>query len=248
MLASPYFLSLLAVLICFIALPTQTWKKRAVKFVGIGVILALSVFSTPAVTRMLAKSWETPLGDSKALAASGPYDAILILGGGIDVRNSAGEQLMLNDAAERFTAAATLYKAGIAPRILFSGGSGNLDKTIKEAPYAARLLEAIGVPKDAIILESESRNTFENAIYSKKAMENAEIKRVVLITSCWHMPRAAAIFKKANIEFAPYAVDTLAEYGDIPGDYLPDAGALDRSTRLIRERIGFIAYRALGRL
>ncbi|MFA6508767.1 MAG: YdcF family protein, partial [Treponemataceae bacterium] len=112
----------------------------------------------------------------------------------------------------------------------------------------ANILETMGVPRSALILESESRNTFENAQYSKKALEAAGAKRIVLVTSSWHMRRSAAIFKKAGIDFTPYAVDTLMEYFGVPGDYLPDAGALDNSTRIIREQIGYAVYRVLGRL
>lgn len=247
-LASPYFLCLFFAVVAFIALPTQNWKKRSIKFAGIAILIALSIFSTPIVSRNLAKSWETALGDSNTLAVTGRYDAILVLGGSIDTLTSKGEHIMLNDSAERLTAAVALYKAGIAPRVLFTGGGGYVDKTMKEAPFAGKLLETLGVPKEAILLESESRNTFENAVYSKKKMEEAEIKRVVLVTSSWHMKRAAAIFKKAGVDFTPYAVDELADYNGIPGDYLPDAEALHKSTRIVRERIGFLAYRILGRL
>jgi uncharacterized SAM-binding protein YcdF (DUF218 family) len=246
--ASPYFVCLLVALIAFIALPVQDWKKRVVKFAGIAAILVLGILSTPAVSRSLVKSWETPLGSSVVLAAGGKYDAILVLGGCVDTMTSVGEQLMLNDAAERLTAAVSLYKGGIAPRILYSGGSGYVDQNIKEAPIAMEILRSMGVPREAIILETEARNTFENALFSQKIMEEQDLRRVVLVTSAWHMPRSQAIFRKAGMEFTPYAVDTLAEYYGIPGDYLPDARALDVSTRILRERIGFAAYQVLGRL
>jgi len=246
--ASPYFFALLVALLAFIALPAEGWKRRLVKLAGILALLSLGVFSAPVVSRALARSWETPLGDSAALEASGDFDAILVLGGSVDAETSSGEQIMLNGSAERLTAAARLFKLGIAKRILVSGGSGYVDQSAKEAPLMAALLTTMGIPKEAIILESESRNTFENAVFSKKLMEENDIRRVALVTSAWHMRRSAAIFKRADIEFAPYAVDTLAEHYGIPGDYLPDASALDASTRLIRERIGYLAYKLLGRL
>ncbi len=246
--ASPYFLSLLAVLVVLILLPAQTWKKRAVKAGGIAVLLALGALSTPVLVRALARSWETPLGSSTTLAVTGSYDAVVVLGGSIDGINSTGEQLMLNDAAERLTAAVMFYQKKIVPRIIFTGGSGHIQEAPKEAPIAGTLLEVMGIPKEAILLETESRNTFENAQLTKKLMEEAGIRRVVLVTSAWHMKRAAAIFRKAGIEFTPYAVDTVLEYYGVPGDYLPDARALDIATRLFRERIGYAAYHLLGRL
>ncbi len=246
--ASPYFFALVVVFLAFLALPTADWKKRLVKIAGLAVLLALGVCSAPAFANAFAKSWETPLGDSSVLSATGQYDAIVVLGGSVDTLTTTGEHLMLNDSAERLTESARLYKAGVAKKIIVSGGSGYVDQTIKEAPLMAAFLVGMGVPKEAVVEESESRNTYENAVFTKAKMEEAGLRRVVLVTSSWHMKRAAAIFRRADIEFAPYAVDTLVERRGIPGDYLPDARALDVVTRLFRERVGYLAYKMLGRL
>lgn len=246
--ASPYFLFLLFIFIAFVLLPVQNWKKRAVKLTGIALVFGLAAFSAPAVSRSLAYAWETLPGDSNVIGVTGPYDAVVVLGGTVDTATSRGEHIMLGDSAERLTGAVRLFKSGIAPRILVSGGSGYLNQKVKEAPLMAELLETMGVPREALILESESRNTYENALYVKNALAEAGLKRIVLVTSSWHMRRAAAIFKKAGIDFTPYAVDTLMEYYGIPGDYLPEPNALANSTRIIHEQIGYVAYKLLGRL
>ncbi|MFA6507703.1 MAG: ElyC/SanA/YdcF family protein, partial [Treponemataceae bacterium] len=142
--ASPYFLFLFFILAAFILLPVQNWKKRAVKWTGITLVLALATLSTPAVSRALTYSWETQLGDSNALAVTGTYDAIVILGGTVDTKTTRGEQIMLGDSAERLTGAVRLFKAGIAPRILVSVGSGYVDQTVKEAPIMANILQTMG--------------------------------------------------------------------------------------------------------
>lgn len=246
--ASPYFFALLVALLSLFALPAADWKRRAVKAAGILVLLALAVCSTPAFARAFVKSWETAAGDSRVLASTGDYDAIVVLGGSVDTMTSAGEHIMLNDTAERLTESADLYRAGIAKRVIVSGGSGYLDQSVKEAPLMAALLVSLGVPGEAIIEEAESRNTYENALLTKAKMEEAGLRRIVLVTSAWHMKRAAAIFRRADIEFTPYAVDTLSAHYGIPGDYLPDAAALDAATRIFRERVGYFAYKLLGRL
>jgi uncharacterized SAM-binding protein YcdF (DUF218 family) len=155
----------------------------------------------------------------------------------------------MGDAAERLVAAARLYREGIAGKVLFSGGSGDIgDQGKKEAPFALAMLKLLGVPDGALLLESESRNTHENATLSKPLLEAAGAKRIVLVTSALHMRRSAAIFRKAGYDFSAYAVDTLAEPFSLPRSFVPDAGSLDSSTRALTEMVGTVAYRLLGRL
>ena len=252
-LASPFFIGLaVAAAALIVARPPEGAKargRRIVRAAGLAALGMMAFFSLPVVARALTRAWEVPLGDSRALAAAGPFDAIVVLGGCVDVRNSSGEHLELNAAAERTTGAALLYHAGIAPRVLATSGSGVLSyPEDKEAPLLAAMLERLGVPAVAIMQEDESRNTFENAVFSRKPLEEVGAARIVLVTSAWHMRRSAAIFKKAGYDFLPYAVDTRAEHFGFPADYLPDASALDASTRIVREAIGVAAYRLLGRL
>lgn len=248
-LVSPFFLTLAIVFIALLVQKAESRVPRLLKRVGLSVIALLSVFSMPIIARGLCGAWETPRGKLEALKEAGPFDAIIVLGGCADPGASNAEHIELNDAAERLAAAVRLYKAGIAPRILVSGGSGFMAPLNEpEAPIMATLLETCGVPTSVIITESASRNTFENATLSKAKLEEVSAKRTVLITSAWHMRRSAAIFKKAGFDFQPYAVDTRRELYGIPGDFLPDAKALSLTTVVVREIVGVIAYRALGRL
>jgi uncharacterized SAM-binding protein YcdF (DUF218 family) len=106
----------------------------------------------------------------------------------------------------------------------------------------------MGVPAQAIILESESRNTHENALYSKEALKALEPGKVIVVTSAWHMRRSEAIFKKASYDFYAFSTDSIQGSNTFPASYFPDAWALERSSMLLREWIGFAAYRILGRL
>ncbi|GAB1482345.1 hypothetical protein MASR2M78_11600 [Treponema sp.] len=118
----------------------------------------------------------------------------------------------------------------------------------REAPFMAKLLSDFGVPTEALILERESRNTYENATLSAPILQNKGANRIILVTSAWHMRRSAAIFKKAKYDFVIYSVDSLQQPFSFPRDLIPDAQALDNLTRLLREWIGFVSYRALNRL
>ncbi len=103
-------------------------------------------------------------------ARRGAPDGIVVLGGMIvPYVSSARHDVALNEAAERLTAVAALARRYPDARIIFSGGSGALlfDEG-NEAEFAAQLLESLGVPRGRLLLEDRSRNTVENALYSKE--------------------------------------------------------------------------------
>ncbi|OHE67784.1 MAG: hypothetical protein A2Z99_07750 [Treponema sp. GWB1_62_6] len=248
-LASPLFLTLLAAVAALLALKPEKRRMRALRAVALAACLALALISVPAVASGLARLWETERGNAQELAAAGPFDVIVVLGGSTKPAASIAGHIELNDAMERLIAAALLYRARIAPIILFTGGSGDISHPDdKEAPLAAELLKLMGVPREAILLEAESRNTHENATLSKPLLDSIGASRIVLVTSAWHMRRSAGIFGKAGYDFVPYAADSLVDPFSFPADLFPDAGALDRSTRIFRELAGVVAYRLLGRL
>ena len=104
-------------------------------------------------------------------------------------------------AKERALAAAQLYREGRVKYIVPSGGvEWDVDgEMISEACYMKRILEAGGVPSDAIILENEARTTKENMIYSTLQLNRKTKfygdKRVIIVTSQNHMKRSIALAK-----------------------------------------------------
>jgi len=262
-LVSPLFLSILFSLLALALLPAEKTIKKVIKYTAFFFCVSVSILAMQSTTSILAGLWEVPLGTLETLsltdkaspnsqnkADSTLFDAIVVLGGSINAAASDDKgRIQTNDSDERIVAAARLYQAKVAPLILVSGGSGNPawpDK--KEAPLMADLLESMGIPRNAVIIENSSRNTYENATLSKPLLEKVGAKRIVLVTSAWHMRRSAAIFRKQGYDFASFPVDSLKEPFAPPADLAPDAGALDRSTRILREIVGIIAYKFLGRL
>ncbi len=258
---------------------TPTLAVRRARRLGVATIVVLAVLSVPAVTYRLAEAWEFPLGSQaieKTASVDQPFDAIVVLGGSVyaaatkdalaavhariavDGTLEQGDRsqflpltlIQTGDAAERIIAGAALYRADQAPLVLVSGGSGDLSHPdAPEGQYMAALLQLMGVPASAIAVESESRNTYENATYSRILLaKRGGGKRVVLVTSAWHMRRSAAIFRRAGFDVVPYAVDSLVKPLSIPADIAPDAEALGYTTRVVREMIGYLAYKILGRL
>lgn len=106
----------------------------------------------------------------------------------------------------------------------------------------------MGVPPDAIVVETQSRNTYENAVNSAEIIRDRGWRSAILVTSGAHMPRALAAFSKAGIDAIPASTDIRVRFPlyDSALDFLPDAEALKRTSDAIREWIGIAVYRLRG--
>jgi uncharacterized SAM-binding protein YcdF (DUF218 family) len=134
-------------------------------------------------------------------------------------------------------------------RVVVSGGSGSLLLEGEgDAATALRLLTALGVDQNRLILENESRNTYENALFSKRMVSPAPGRTWLLVTSAFHMPRSMALFRKAGFEVVPWPVDyrTTGRESLFFGDNAIDS--LQATTLAIREWIGLFAYWLSGRI
>jgi uncharacterized SAM-binding protein YcdF (DUF218 family) len=180
----------------------------------------------------------------------GPPDGIVVLGGAItpDVSAARGE-VALNEAAERVTAAVALARRYPAARIVYSGGSAALiSGNAKEAVWAVRLFESLGIPQARIIAEEQSRNTVENAVFSLLLAMPRPGERWLLVTSGFHMPRAMGVFRQAGFPVEAYPVDWRTRG---PQDALRPfptlSGGLERADTAVREWVGLLVYRLTGR-
>jgi uncharacterized SAM-binding protein YcdF (DUF218 family) len=173
---------------------------------------------------------------------------IVVLGGAEDSRAADTPQLApLNEAGERYTEAVALARRLPQARIVFTGGSGLLVTTgPQEADVAGRLLEALGVPKERLTLESKSRDTYENALFTARLVNPGPGERWLLVTSAWHMPRAIAAFRQAGFKIEPWPVDYRAARG-LGGLQSSIPEGLRRIDFVVREYVGLVMYYATGR-
>lgn len=164
-------------------------------------------------------------------------DVLVVLGGGA---YSTG--VLKEDSMKRLLTAFILHKKYGLP-IVLSGGSpiGSLP----EAEIMKELLEELGVDKKNIITEVKSRDTLENALYLKEISKKHGFKKVILITSAYHMPRAVEAYKKVGIEVLPYPTDFKQDKRYNLYSFLPRAGVLNDSYKALREYLGFLAYQIL---
>ena len=180
--------------------------------------------------------------------AKGAPDGIIVLGGPVDSDLSVLYGMPVTVAgADRIIQAAVLARRYPNARILFTGGSANLIATeAKEADVGAEILVSLGVPKERLILERQSRNTYENAVFSKAMIAPKPGERWLLVTSAYHMPRSVGLFRKAGFPVEPYPVDwRVGRELDIDGISLL---GLRRADIAVREWVGLAAYRLRGRI
>jgi uncharacterized SAM-binding protein YcdF (DUF218 family) len=183
-------------------------------------------------------------------ATRGPPAGIVVLGGAVDPGFVAARGAAdINEAAERLAVVPALAGRYPLARIIYSGGDAGLvfhGKT--EAHYAAALIESFGVAKNRLTLEERSRNTAENAVYSKALAAPKPGERWLLVTSAYHMPRAIGAFRKAGFDVDAYPVDyRTAGAEDLLIPFEDAASGLRHTDIAAREWVGLLVYWITGR-
>jgi uncharacterized SAM-binding protein YcdF (DUF218 family) len=219
---------------------------RRIAIASIALLLAIGIL--PLGAWLIA-----PLEDRfpQPPASMSPPYGIIVLGGAIDDElGRARHQVILADGAARLTEAVVLARRFPQARVVYTGGSNSLtDTDSDEARDAGRLLTALGVDPARITLEDRSRNTDENARFTRDLVHPEPSQAWLLVTSAWHMPRAMALFRKAGFEVIADPVDYRSQGGF--GDWRLNSDA-SRGFALfdlaMHEWIGLAAYRASGRI
>jgi uncharacterized SAM-binding protein YcdF (DUF218 family) len=228
--------------VLLIALAVIGRQQKAVLVLSVAVLVLLLVCGTPMVSRVLLATLEDqypPVPIERLPDAQ----AIVVLGGTLRAPAAQGGHAQLTAASERILHGWRLYRAGKAPVILCSGGSLT-GRGAPESEFMTDLLREWGIPADALMAETRSRNTAENARFSWEMLSRKGWVRILLVTSGTHMPRAAALFRKTGFEVIPAAAD----YGGSASwlfVWMPDAEALSDSSRAIKEWLG-LAFCRLG--
>ena len=193
-----------------------------------------------------------PLEARFAQSSDTPAPAgIIVLGGAVKNRTPLGDRDMLemNEAGERVTAMLLLARRYPQAKIVFTGGYGELlDYGPPEADEVRAHIGALGLDPARIIFEDKSRNTYENAVFSKNLIDPKPGERWLLVTSSWHMPRSIGCFRKAGFPVEAFPVDFRT---DGRNDSTRIAGSLSGGLFLTdlaaHEWVGLLAYWLTGK-
>jgi uncharacterized SAM-binding protein YcdF (DUF218 family) len=244
--ALPSNLVIVVGLVGVLLLPTRLVRAGRRMMVASLVILAVLGLSPVGNALIVPLEQRFPSWDD----ARGAPDGIIVLGGMITPYvSSARNEVALNESAERLTVVAELAWRYPNARIIFSGGSGALlvDEG-NEAEFAARLLEAFGIARARILLEDRSRNTVENAVYSKAIAEPKAGERWLLVTSAYHMPRSVGVFRQAGFPVEAFPVDWRTRgRADVLRPFASMGDGLRRTDTAVREWVGLAVYWLTGK-
>lgn len=223
-------------------LKNPKWKKRF-KWLAWGWFL---FFSNPFIVQQLSLQWQAK---SRELKQGEVYRAGILVGGFVQYNNRDGNAYF-SASSDRFIQTLRLYKLGHIKKILLSGGSGKLFYAeLKDADFAKAQLLQMGVPAADIIVENESRNSFENAQNSKKILDSLQIPGpYLLITSAMHTRRAAAVFAHCGLQVETYPANfTIMDFPQGIGAIIPSVNALNGWENLLKEVMGMAVYKITGK-
>ena len=240
---TPFFWVLI---LFFFSLFSKNLKLKKRSFIG--GILFLLFFSNNVVFLEFTRLWEEK---GTKLEHVRFYDIGVVLGGIAEYNNDL-ERLSIRRGGDRIWQAIDLYHLGKIKKILISGDSGYLvDKGLNEAIQLKDVLIQRGIPKKDILIETVSKNTYQNALETKKVLDTTvENETVLLITSALHMRRSKACFEKVGFtDFGTFTTDHFT--GPTRGYYfdqyiIPNESVLTDWNRLIHEWVGYVTYWVMG--
>jgi uncharacterized SAM-binding protein YcdF (DUF218 family) len=245
-----FFLSPFTWLLCALGIYLFVKKKKVKKWSKIAIIFIVLFFSNSIVFKEFMRLWEVPATHSSNIKE---HDLAIVLGGMFDYDNSA-ERLSAGKSSDRLWQTLDLYFKGKVKKILISGDSGYItDRGLHEAAQIKEKLIHWGIPDDDIIVEGNSKNTYENALETAKILKEdyPQYKDFILVTSAYHMRRSRACFEKQNLSVTVYSTDQFTggkrayhwdEY------FVPNPMNFVNWFVLIKEWVGYSTYKIMGYL
>lgn len=229
-------------ILCLLLLALWKYDTKGKKFLWAAVVV-LMLFSNNGLLQLTLQWWE-PM----PVQLEQSYEKAVVLGGYVSENPLAADAYPeFGERPERLTHALALYEADKVNKLIFTGGSGGILHDHKsEALVVGDFLQSLGYDGNDFILEPEALNTHENATQSAIFIEEGET--IVLVTSAWHMKRAAACFRKQGIDVVPFPVDYMQSLSPLyPTDFLlPKPAVLWHWEIIIKEWVGYLVYRLRG--
>lgn len=199
----------------------------------------LIIFTNPVLLNLFARAWDI---DNRPIQNK-QFSSAILLGGFASADEH--ENGFFNGAADRFIQGASLKISGKVKTILLTGGNASLNPgKFRESIWSAQQLRSLGIDSLSILIESDSRNTLENARFSQKLLLAKKLPPpYLLVTSAFHMRRSLLTFEKAGIKVVPFACNYGNRLDKISFDsFIPDANVLGGWNQYAKEVVGYVAY------
>lgn len=228
-----------------LALLFSRYRRLGRGLVAIGIVGFLIVGASP-LARISMRVLEDRFAAVPSLDGE-PVAGVIVLGGAIGMNR---HQIKFTDAAARMTATIELARRLPDARIVFTGGSASLlaEEEYTEADAARALFTSVGMRTENVLYEDRSRNTRENALFTRGLVQPQPGERWLLVTSAYHMPRAVGCFEAVGFDVVPYPVDFHAD--GKPDDFYRPFRTFSEGLRLAdlstKEWVGLVAYRLMG--
>ena len=230
----------------------RLWRRQWGRALSSGLlVVVLTLIGNGPLTSQLLATLERPYA-GRAVDELAPADAVVMLGGMVSLSRHDRYGFQLNDAADRFVTAADLVRRGKGRALILGGGARGTGGAMRhEGDLLRRLLSAWSVTSMPVLVLEGCRTTYDEAIATQQVLIEQGWRRVILVTSAWHMRRSEAVFRKLGIEVECCAGDfrglSALEEGS-PMGVVPTAGALQTLSLYTHEVLGWHLYRLRGRL
>ena len=231
-------------------------KQRLARWLLVLAFLILFVTGNKYFANALVKSLEWQY---ESFESAPEVDAIVVLGGGTEPNLAPRPMAEINNAGDRILYAASLYKQYPGAKVLLSGGDIDFlaQSTGVPAQDMAELMQLMGVPESSMILQDQSQNTYEDALYSCRIIKEAGYQNVLLVTSAMHMPRSVKLFEKQGCEVIPAPTDFgitqtawqklwSPSFEEFVINLVPNYTNLSSVTKALKEYLGMFAYHLKG--
>ena len=218
-------------------------NKKKLIYIAIGVLFILS---TPIFSNNFFKLVE---GNEyrKPISAIDSADAIVVLSGMLEINEVRDSTYIEWGDTDRFFGGIALFKAAKAQKLVFTGGKMPWDKAKKtEGEVLKEYAISSGIPSEKIFVTKDVENTADEAVAVKELISPS--KRIILVTSAYHMYRAKSLFEKQRFIVIPYKVDYKSEKNAEMTiiDFLPSSDNLQTTETGFREIIGRLFYIVKG--
>lgn len=223
------------------------WRR---KWWPVAAALAVLVFfSLPVVASRLIGRLEAGY-PAQPLASAGPADAVVVLGGVLGPQAGPGYVTNWAESSERFDAGVALLRTQRADWLVFTGARIPWEgRATLEGDDLKALAVRHGVPAERVLVTREISNTWDEARAVAELAQQRGWRKVIVVTTAWHMPRAARLFRAAGVPFAPFPVDFRRDKSRAltPAEFIPRAEAFQMSETALRECYGYAFYALTGR-